>query len=414
VVLWGAFALSANVAAGRVTFALGTAFGLAALVAAGPERAAGWRRTAGAAVLALLATAASPVAGLFVAVAAAALLLTGRYRTGWALAVPPPLVVLTTTLLFPFSGVDPISLPTVAATVLCTAAVLLVSPRSWRTIRAGTAVYTLGTLLTWMFDTPIGANVQRLGLLFGSVVTLAALCAAPAGSHLRRLAPVVAFAVTGYWTVCGNIVGLPGPTPSGQATGLVAELHRLHADRGRLEAVPMVNHWESWALADPVELARGWNRQVDVERNPLFYDGTLTAAGYHDWLRRWAVQYVALPEGALDEGGKAEAAVIRDNAPAWLTEVWHDRDWRLYRVTDARPLAEPNATVERAGADRIVLAVSAPGPVTVRIAWSPWLSVHGPSGACLTREGDWTRLEAPAPGTYRIDTGYTWPRGGAC
>ncbi|MFB7664617.1 MFS transporter [Kitasatospora sp. NPDC056138] len=413
VVLWGAFALSCNVAAGRVTFALGTGFALAALVAAGGDRATGWRRVAGAAVFALLATLGSPVAGLFVEVAAAALLLTGRRRTGWALAVPPPLVVLATALLFPFTGIDPISAPTVAACVACSAAVLVVSPTSWRRIRAGAVLYALGTVLTWAFDTPIGANVQRLGLLFGSVVALAALCAGPARSRLRLAALLAAFAATGCWTVSGNIVGLPAPTPSGRATGLVAELHRLPAGQGRLEAVPMLNHWESWGLVDTALLARGWNRQVDVERNPLFYDGTLDAAGYHEWLRRWAVHYVALPEGATDDGGRAEAALIR-SGPAWLEEVWHDRDWRLYRFTDAVPLAAPDATVERADAARVVLAVSAPGPVRVRIAWSPWLSVHGPGGACLARDGDWTMLDAPAPGNYRIDARYTWPRGTPC
>ena len=38
-----------------------------------------------------------------------------------------------------------------------------------------------------------------------------------------------------------------------------------------------------------MNLARGWNRQADAERNPIFYDDEtpLTAASYRAWLDRW-------------------------------------------------------------------------------------------------------------------------------
>ena len=416
VALWGAFALSCDVAAGRITFALGLMFGLASVVVSGVDRAVGRRRSAGAAALALLATMASPVAGLFVEVAAAALLFTGRRRTGIALAVPPPLVILVTTLLFPFAGVDPITVPTVVFSGGCALAVALLVPREWRVLRVGAAVYALGILLTWSFSTPIGSNVQRLALIFGGVAALAALLTTgPAGSRRRTPALLVAFAATAYWTVAANLVGMPAPSAAGQADGLISELRQLHAGQGRLEAVPMVNHWESWGLVGSAELARGWNRQLDVQRNPLFYRGGLTAADYHAWLQQWAVQYVALPVGRPDVAGRAEAALIR-TGPAWLREVWHDRAWTLYRFTDAVPLAGAPAVVDAADAAEVVLSVPAPGQVTVRVTWSPWLSVRGPGRPCLSRDrdGDWLRLDAPAAGTYRIAARYGWPRGTPC
>ncbi|WP_329564414.1 MFS transporter [Kitasatospora sp. NBC_01266] len=431
VVLWGAFALSCNVAAGRVTFALGIMFGLAALLpiapapttgdgtaapatapAAAPARGTDRWRLAWAAVLALLATMASPVAGLFIEVAAAALLLTGRRRLGWALAGPPPVVVLGTALLFPGSGIDPISGPTALICVGCAAVVALISPPSWRTLRIGCLVYAAGSGLTWMFRTPIGSNVERLALIFGSVLVLAALCSRPF-SWYRTPAACVALAVTAYWTVSANIIGIPLPPPPRQADALVAELHRLHADQARIEAVPMLNHWESWGLVDTAELARGWNRQADVQRNPLFYGNALTPADYHDWLQRWAVGYVALPAGPTDVAADAEAALIR-TGPAWLQQVWHDDNWQLFRFTDAVPLADPPATVEQADAAQLRLTVTAPGPVLLRVPWSPWLAAHGPAGTCLSQDGDWTRLTAPAAGEYRIDARYGWPRGTPC
>ncbi|MBP0455659.1 MFS transporter [Kitasatospora sp. RG8] len=428
VALWGAFAMLCNTAAGRVTFALGVMFGLAAVVAAGADRAPARWRFAGAAGFALLATAASPVAGLFVEVVAAALLVTGRRGCGWALAVPPPAVVLLTSRLFPFDGIDPISPSTVLVSVGAAAAVVAFVPRGWRAVRAGATAYALGTVLTWAVATPIGGNVQRLPLLFAGPVLLSALCfrpGRPGRSRLRGIrglrgrpgprtaALALAFAATAYWTVAANLVGIPATAPDRHAAPLLAELDRLGADRGRVEAVPILNHWESWGLVPAAQLARGWNRQMDVRRNPLFYDDTLTPQSYRDWLRRWAVRYVALPSGDTDSAGTAEAALIR-GGPDWLEEVWHDENWRLYRFTDALPLADPPAEVTHADAARVELTLSAPGPVVVRVPWSPWLSVQGPAGSCLARDGEWTRLEAAAPGDYRIDAPYGWPRGTPC
>ncbi|GAB2707526.1 hypothetical protein GCM10010442_28240 [Kitasatospora kifunensis] len=417
--LFGAFSLTCDIAAGRVTFALGAMFALAAVVVAGEQRSANWWRVSAVALCALLATTASPVAGLFVDVAAAALLLTKRYRTGWAMAVPPPVVVLGTAALFPFSGVDPISASTAIFSAGTALVVALLVPKDWRAVRFGALVYALGSGLTLAFETPIGMNVQRLALIFGGVVLLAVL----SNEHWRRVrswrrltALIVGFGVSVYWTITANIVGIPTPTPTGQADGLIAELHRLNAEQSRVEAVPMLNHYESWRLADAVELARGWNRQADVQRNPLFYDKTnklLTPAGYHDWLQRWAVGYVALPTGPTDTAGVAEAALVR-TGPSWLQEVWHDDNWRLFRFTDAQPLAAAPATVQRADAAGIQLTVSAAGPVQLRVPYSPWLTVHGPGGACLSQDGDWTKLTVTAPGDYRIDARYQLPRGSAC
>ncbi|TMR39292.1 MFS transporter, partial [Actinomadura geliboluensis] len=89
--LWAAFALSCNSASGRVTFGLGLTFALMATIAAFTPRGTPALRAAGMVGLGLLATLASPVAGLFLMVLAAALFLTGRRRAGICLAAGPPL-----------------------------------------------------------------------------------------------------------------------------------------------------------------------------------------------------------------------------------------------------------------------------------------------------------------------------------
>jgi hypothetical protein len=307
-------------------------------------------------------------------------------------------------------------------------------------VRVGALLYAAGAGLTLLVDTPLGSNVERLALIFGSVVFLAALCARgdlpwprlgsrPRIPHmplLRAGALVVAFLIAGYWTVSSDIIGIPMPSSREQGAGLVAELQSLHVDATgmRVEAIPMLNHWESWGLVGVAQLARGWNRQADVQRNALFYTGGLTATAYYDWLRTWSVGYVAVPAlsaGELDYSARAEAAVVASN-PAWLRPVWQDSSWRLLKFTDAVALASPPATVVATDAAQVVLDVAASAPsssatssppttiVTVRIQWSPWLRVDGPTGACLAKDGDWTRLVVTAPGRYIIGSDYELPR----
>ncbi|WP_436996024.1 MFS transporter [Streptomyces sp. enrichment culture] len=496
------FGLVCNAVSGRVTFGLGLMFALGAVtvVFCGPWRGWGrsrWRRPRGsgratgagraggaaglgaagaadgvsglragrvarvargaaAALLAGAATAASPVAGLFLGVVAAALFLRGRRTAAYAVGVPPVLVVAASALLFPFSGTQPNALGTVLLPLVFGLLCLLAVPRSWRTVRAAAAVYAAGALLTWLVDSQVGSNVTRLPMLFAGVVLLAALpYAATRRARYGLLAALVVFhGWVGFKSV--DDVRLTTPHPSWAAESarpLLAELERRGAGRARVEVVPARSHRESSALAPYVSLARGWNRQADLERNPLFYDGSLDAANYRAWLDRWAVRYVVLPTGTPDTGAREETALIEAGLP-YLEPVWSDAHWRLFAVRDAAPLAAPAATVERAAADRITLRVTRPGTVLVKVPHSPWLSLvdergerlssaaasssdgtgsgqgrgaadreaGGFAGApCLrkaarTADGDeWTELHAPTPGTYRLASPYTlFPRGTPC
>ncbi|WP_443078514.1 MFS transporter [Streptomyces sp. SS162] len=436
-------ALLGNALSGRATFGLGLLFalGAAAVVLLGPwlrprgARANRWVRGAAAALLAGAATAASPVAGLFLGVLAAALLLRGRRTAAYALGVPAAAVVAATALLFPFAGTQPLALGTVLLPLLFAALCLLAAPRAWRTVRTAAAVYAAGAVLTWLVDSQVGSNVTRLPMLFAGVVLLAALpYACSRRARLGLLAALVVFhGWVGFKSVDDVRVTAPHAAWADEAVRpLLDELERRGAARSRVEVVPARSHRESSALAPYVTLARGWNRQADLERNPGLYDGSLTAAGYRAWLDRWAVRYVVLPAGAPDTGAREEAALVAGGLP-YLEQVWADRHWRLFAVRGAAPLAGPGATVERAAADGVTLRVERPGTVLVKVAYSPWLSLVDGDGErlapaagsgrapCLraaprTAVGDvWTELHAPAPGTYRLGSPYTaFPRGTPC
>ncbi|MBT2398604.1 MFS transporter [Streptomyces sp. ISL-100] len=453
--LAGVFAFLCNALSGRVTFGLGMMFALGAVAAVfcWPRRWAAnrWAKAAVAAPLAGLATASSPVAGLFLGVVAAALFLNKRRPGAYALGVAPVVVVALSSWLFPFSGTQPMSLATASLPCLFGVLVLVLVPSDWKTVRTGAAVYSVGVLLTWLIDSQIGSNVSRLAMVFAGVVLLAALpFAAP--RTLKWYAIVLASVGFSVWvgikTVDDVIRTAPTASWARELAPLVNQLQEVGAEKGRVEVVPASSHREASALAPYVNLARGWNRQADMERNPLFYDDTLHSDTYREWLDRWAVHYVVLPKGAPDSAGGAieEADLVRAGQP-YLKPVWNDANWQLFRVDDPTPLADPPATVDRAGAGELTIRVKSAGRVLIRIPYSPWLGLvdaegerveppsetpesklrgdaadrtfTNPNGCLMKAEEDaagdeWTQLLAPGPGVYRLAAPYGLTRGTAC
>ncbi|MEW2082391.1 MFS transporter [Streptomyces sp. NPDC005283] len=453
--LAGVFAFLCNALSGRVTFGLGMTFALGAVAAVfcWPHRwrHKRWAKAAVAAPLAGLATASSPVAGLFLGVVAAALFLNKRRPGAYALGLAPVVVVALSAWLFPFSGTQPMSFWSTSLPFLFGVLVLVLVPKEWRTVRTGAAVYSIGTLLTWVIDSQIGSNVSRLPMLFAGVVLLAALPYNVPSSR-KWYALVIAFLGLNFWIGFKGVDDMVRTAPTAswnrELAPLVNRLQGLSAERGRVEVVPASSHREASALAPYVNLARGWNRQADMKRNPLFYDDdkTLTSAGYRAWLDRWAVHYVVLPKGSPDSSGAKQEAELVRAGQSYLTRLWGDENWQLFAVKNPMPLADPPATVQHAGAGELTIRVRTAGRVLIRVPYSPWLSVvdeqgkkvEGPQeteeskaradgpktfvnpNGCLLKAGkdvdgdEWTELLAPAPGLYRLAAPYQLPRGTAC
>ncbi|MFC8829599.1 MFS transporter [Streptomyces sp. NPDC057137] len=448
----GVFAFLCNALSGRVTFGLGTMFALGAVAAVfcWPHRwrYKRWAKGVVAAPLAGLATAASPVAGLFLGVVAAALFLNKRRPGAYAVGLAPVAVVALSAWLFPFSGTQPMSLGTASLPFLFAVVAFFLVPRDWHTVRTAAAVYGIGTLLTWVIDSQIGSNVSRLAMIVGGVVLLAALPYAVPRSR-KWYALVLAFAAFNFWIGYKGVDDIIRTAPTASWTRelapLVNELQEVGAERGRVEVVPASSHREASALAPYVNLARGWNRQADMERNPLFYDDSLTDDSYRAWLDRWAVRYVVLPKGRPDNGAGLEAELVQRGLP-YLNHLWGDANWQLYEVQDPMPLADPPAVVREASANELTIEVKTAGRVLIRIPYSRWLAVVDEKGESLDRpeetaaskadedgpkkftnpngcvfraekntEGDeWTELLAPRPGTYRISAPYQLRPGTPC
>ncbi len=452
--LYGALALTANAVSGRVTFALGVMCGLAALVAVHASREPrpttavrpGRRRAILAGALAALTTALSPVAGLFLGVVAAASWLAGHRAVGLLLGAPPVAVIAFSSLVFPFSGRQPMGdsstiLP-IALALVCWA----LAPRSWRTVRIGALLYAVGVVVVWLVPSPVGSNMNRLALVFGGtlLVAIAAARSSPLTvprerrdtlATVRVVVLAAAIATVSVWQVAVAARDVVNSQTSAAWTNdlapLMRQLDQRGADLGRVEVVPTRSHREASALAPSFNLARGWNRQADTVRNPVFYaPGALTRESYYAWLRRWAVHYVVLASGPTDVAGGAEARVIA-SGPDYLREVWSDRHWRLFEVLDPTPLVAPPGEVTAFEADRLVVTMPEAGTVQVRIPYSPWLGLvdehvnltQSGTRGCLSpvsaHEEDgtrdtWTLLHAPEPGTYRIAAPLGLGRGTPC
>ncbi|WP_405860653.1 MFS transporter [Streptomyces sp. NBC_01515] len=452
--LAGVFALLCNAASGRVTYGLGLVFGLGAVavVFCWPYRwrYKRWAKALCAAPLAALATMSSPVAGLFVGLVAVALFLQKRRPGAWALGLAPAAVVAVSAWLFPFSGTQPMLFGSMILPLASGVIVYFMVPREWKTVRITAAVYSIGVILVWLVSSQIGSNISRLAMLFAGVALIAAL---PFAVPRSRKWYAIALAFVGFngWigfkSVDDVINTAPAASWSHELAPLVNELQTVGAERGRVEVVPAASHIEASALAPYVNLARGWNRQADMERNPLFYDDTLNSANYHEWLQRWAVHYVVLPKDKLDgDGGERERALVQRGMP-YLKQVWGDTNWQLFQVTDPTPLAEPNSVVDRAEQGELTIEVKKKGRILIRIPYSPWLSIVDAKGkslkppqetdaskhraegtaktfdnlnGCLMEteedsKGDkWTMLLAPKTGTYRLAAPYQLPRGTPC
>jgi hypothetical protein len=409
-VLLFAVAAAGDAWIGRVTFALGVTLGLGA--ALGLARG----RPLLAAVLSALCAAASPVTGLFLALAGAAYALgTRRPARGLALGGPALAVAVLLALLFPEGGREPFPATTFAATLAAALALVALVPARERVLRAGASLYLAAVVASEIVSSPMGANVGRLGVLLGAPL----LAGLALRDRRRARAMVGAVAALALWTVWGpvrEVVKASGDpsTRSAYYQPLMAFLLKDgRLGPARLEVPFTRGHWEADYLAQRFALARGWERQLDTR-----FDGSPVLPGaYLAWLRALAVRYVAVPDVPLDGSSRGEAAVIRAH-PASLRPVWAGAHWRVYAVAGAAPAARGHGQMVALRHEGFDLAASGRGPVDVQVRWSRYFTVAR-GRACVARgPGGWTRVLAAAAGPVSVQARFSVARalgsGGGC
>ncbi len=338
---WFALGFCVGMLSGRVPYDLGFAIGLAsvlALLRGMLPLALG---------LAVLTSIASPVAGAFLGLAGLAIAIAELPRgehshRGLALCAAALIPVLVLGIAYPDGGYEPFAASAFWPALAGVLAISLLlpqgplTPRGRRVLRLGTVLYALALIGAYVLRTPVGGNAARLGPLIAAPL-LAGVLWEKHRALLLALAPVLL-----YWQLAtpirdySSIAGDPSVNASYYAP-VLAELRKLRDGRRTIVEVPMTAaHWESAYLPghDGIELARGWERQLDTRYAAIFYRKTLSASAYRAWLLENRVVYVALADARLDQAGRLEGALVAHGLP-YLRELWHSAHWRLYRVVSS-------------------------------------------------------------------------------
>ena len=417
-------ATAVNLFTGRLAFAFGALPAMAAIVAI--DR----RRTWLACGLAFITAFCSPVAALFAALAGAAYAVGRAWESRRVTACLPGLAVALAALLpvgvlaiaFPEGGTEPFVFNAfIPMPLIGLGALLAIGPRR-PVLAAGVALYTLGTIASYLVPTAIGSNAGRLGTWVAAPLA-ALLWWHPAPNREGRLRPshrseplwrrpmtllalVAAPLLYLQWHDPIRDLTTASSDPSnsvGYYRPILSFLRRQGGPPFRVE-VPFTSfHWEAYAVASHFPIARGWERQLDIKDNSLFYSGRLTPARYERWLHADAVRFVAMANAPLDYAGRAEARLIAEGLP-YLKLVMRASDWRVYAVKDPTPIAEGAAQLTALGPDWMRLDAKRPGEVTLRVHFTPYWALTRGSG-CVEPAGAFTRLliRRPGPVTVGID-----------
>ena len=398
--LWFGFAVGVTLFTGRLPFLFGVAVGLGALLAL--QRG----RVALAAVLAVACSLASPVAGLFLALAALAYEVVARTRSGAILAGLAIAAPVLLSAAFPEGGFQPFTFRSFAAVPIFCALLFVILPREYRVLRVGAVLYALAATAAYLIDTPMGNNAVRLAELFGGALVV---CFLPWRHELRLRPGLVAVLLVAlaawplYPTVRDVIKNVNDEsTKASYYEPLLDFLEREGREPGRIEIPFTRAHFEAYEVARQWPIARGWQRQLDIERNKLFYGGVLNDLTYATWLSENGVRYVALPDAPLDSSARKESELI-ERGPNYLRQRWASEHWKVYEVMIPHPLliADDDADIRLTSlrSDEFTLDVREPGEALVRAAWTRYWE---PRSGCVEREGHWTRVTAVQPGPLRV------------
>ncbi|MHB8243611.1 MAG: hypothetical protein ACYDHN_16705, partial [Solirubrobacteraceae bacterium] len=414
---WGAglFAVAAvgDVWAGRVTFALGVAVGLAAVGALRRGHPV-W-----AAVAAVVCAAASPVAGALLGLAGLTWTLRSRTRAPvLVLAVPAAVLVAALALLFPEGGFEPYPILSFAATAGVVVLFVWAAPAGERMLRVGAVLYLAVCVLCLAVHSPVGSNVERYGVLLAGPLLACATMAAwgrreavGAISGWRVVPVALALCASTVWVVWGPVRETAAVAGSPATSASYYEpVERFLASKGgppvRVEVPLTRSHWEAALLAPDVSLARGWEKQLDSRYDGVLLSHGLTAAGYDRWLHVQAVTYVALPDVALDPSSAQEGRLVEGGVP-FLQQVFASAHWRIYAVRSPTPLLTGAARLTALGQDSFALRARVAGWVLVRVHFSRYMTMSEGSG-CVGRSMEgWTALRVRRPGVVVVRASFS-------
>ncbi|MDQ3740957.1 MAG: hypothetical protein M3389_08445, partial [Actinomycetota bacterium] len=262
-------------------------------------------------------------------------------------------------------------------------------------------------LVAFAAPTPVGGNASRLGTLV--VAPLAFLALWPR----RKLVLALLALPIAYWALQPAVRDWlrAHDDPSTEAAFHAPVVEFLQTRQPARVEVPFTqSHGEAFHLARRLPIARGWERQVDRERNELFYEGRLTPERYAVWLRDNAIGYVAVPLRLPMDASAEEEKTLALSRPRTLREVFRSEDWRVFETTDPVPLADGVATLTEVKPEGFVLNAAQRGTSTIRIRFTPYWAVLEGDGCVGPAPGGWTRVRVRRAGRVEVGTRFALGR----
>ncbi len=381
---------------GEVPFLLGSAFAVAAFAAVLTGRP--WPATA---VLSCLASLASPLAGFLLLIVAPAIATSLGWRRAAALAggLTGSAVAL---VVGGASGPFPCPWQTFAGVAVFCVAVLFIGPANHHALRVFAACYLAFDILAFLVPNPIGGNVARLA----KMVLVPLACYFLSSRNARSLLSAALVVLVGIvkpateFTTALRASALDPTHNASYYTGLLGYLGHQPNPPGRLEIPFTKGHWEAYFVARQYPIARGWERQSDLQYNNVLYH-PLTATSYRRWLDDNAVDIVALPRAPIDYGGMAEATLLQ-HPPGYLIPAWHNANWQVWRVAHPTPLVTGAATLADEDASSLTLQFQHAGSAIVRMRASKLWSSDQPDGCVgATRQG-WLVVRSAHAGSVEV------------
>jgi hypothetical protein len=393
-------AAGVNLWSGRVPFLLGTAFAVWALIAVRQ------RRPAWAVLATVLTILSSPVSAAFLALGLTGPLIVSRaHRRVSAVAIGTIVLGLgLVALAFGAPGPQHFSWYLCLQTVVGLLVFLIARPPAvLATVIWLSILCAFGMMLV---PNGMGSNFVRM-TWFCLPVAVVAL------SKWRAL-PIALLAIVPVF-YSGISLTVSDLRQAGQVTAnpsyykpLAAELDRIPDLAGyRLEVVAEKAHAAYDALLNHAMLARGWETQEDNHLNATLRDDKLGATAYKIWLDNNSVGYVAIPRSKIETF--PEYTLVASGKLGYLSEIWHDDDWSLYRVRDAVPIVAAPQHILEYSQSHLTLHTACACSFTVRIRFSKYLHASPadrttmPADARATVADDgfgFTRVTTTEPGTY--------------
>jgi hypothetical protein len=352
---------------------------------------------------------------LFLGIAALAILLAHDRRRGLLLGISCAVPLFGIAYAFPEGAHEPFDFSTFWPLPVLMAAFLVMIPREERVLRIGAGIYAFSSVVFYFVHTAMGGNAVRMGALFAGPVLACALAGRWPQEKRARWALGLLLLCFAFWqwspAVRDTKKALEDPaTQASYYKPLLDELDRRGDSGqriGRIEIPFTRSHWEAAEVARRYPLARGWERQLDIPRNGIFYGGVLNATTYGTWLAEHGVSYVAVASVKPDYSSYRERALIETGLP-YLREIWRDDKWRLYAVTLPHAIVVPQGSAQMTlgslGTQSFTVDVKRPGTAAVKVQWSQYWKADG---GCVERDGEWTRIIARRPGTLHVGMSFS-------